>query len=153
MADDLGADLGARAWAAALDLVGVRFRLHGRDVATGLDCVGLVAAAYRVAGFMPATVPDRYRLAGPAAAVAQDWLLASGLRPVRDAVRPGDVALLDMGGVDRGGARGRAQLHLMLLAPDAAIHAHAGLRRVVVMPGSAPGTLLGRWRVVSLNGE
>lgn len=115
--------------------------------------MGLVAAAYRAAGFVPAAVPDRYRLAGPAAAVARDWLLASGLRPVGDAVRPGDVALLDMGGVDIGCARGRAQLHLMLLAPDAAIHAHAGLRRVVVMPGPAPGTLLGRWRIVSLNGE
>ena len=35
---------------AARALVGARFRLHGRDPATGLDCVGLVAAALAAMG-------------------------------------------------------------------------------------------------------
>ncbi len=39
----MNADLAA----AALNLIGTPFRLHGRDPATGLDCVGLVAEAMR----------------------------------------------------------------------------------------------------------
>ena len=35
----------SRVEAAARALVGVRFRLHGRDAVHGLDCVGLVALA------------------------------------------------------------------------------------------------------------
>ena len=36
--------------AAARAAIGARFRLHGRDPATGLDCVGLVACAAPRAG-------------------------------------------------------------------------------------------------------
>ncbi len=36
---------------AALGTVGSRFRLHGRDSATGLDCVGVALAAMRAGGF------------------------------------------------------------------------------------------------------
>ena len=39
-------DVVARAFAAAQAMVGARFRVQGRDAAGGLDCVGLVAAAY-----------------------------------------------------------------------------------------------------------
>lgn len=39
---------------AALSLVGTRFRLHGRVAETGLDCVGLVAAAMRGRDILPA---------------------------------------------------------------------------------------------------
>ena len=42
---------------AALGLLGVPFRLHGRDPATGLDCVGLVAEALRRAGRRPDASP------------------------------------------------------------------------------------------------
>jgi hypothetical protein len=45
----MNADLAA----AALNLIGTPFRLHGRDPARGLDCVGLVAEAMRRAGFHP----------------------------------------------------------------------------------------------------
>ena len=38
--------LGARAFAAARTMVGVPFRAQGRDPRCGLDCVGLVWAAY-----------------------------------------------------------------------------------------------------------
>ena len=40
---------GAAIAAAARALVGVPFRLQGRDPALGLDCVGLVGAAMRAA--------------------------------------------------------------------------------------------------------
>lgn len=124
--------LGARAWHAARTLVGVRFRLHGRDPATGLDCVGLVAAAYAAAGWPVAGVPDRYRLSGPAPDVAALWLAACGAVPVEDAPSAGDILLVDMSSA--GGEGGRQQLHLLLLGPEGAIHAHAGLGRVVWSP-------------------
>ena len=44
---------GAAIAAAARALVGVPFRLQGRDPVLGLDCVGLVGAAMRAAGYAP----------------------------------------------------------------------------------------------------
>jgi murein DD-endopeptidase / murein LD-carboxypeptidase len=132
--------LGARAWDAALRLVGTPFRLHGRDPASGLDCVGLVAAAYAFAGHAPSPVPNRYRLSGPEPDIAARWLSASGAMHVQDA-EVGDIGLCDMSH----GAR--RQLHLMLLGPGGAVQAHAGLRRVVISPVPASGVLLGRWRI------
>ncbi|MBC7159085.1 MAG: peptidoglycan endopeptidase, partial [Porphyrobacter sp.] len=46
---------------AALALVGVRFRLHGRDPTRGLDCVGVVVAALAAVGRV-AHLPARYSL-------------------------------------------------------------------------------------------
>ncbi len=133
---------GARAWGAAQRLIGVPFRLHGRDPANGLDCVGLVAAAYAAAGVQVANVPDRYRLSGPTTGVAQRWLAACGAVPAKDAAAPGDVLLADLGdGV-------RRQLHLLILGPGGAIHAHAGLRRVVLTPEPDVKQSLGRWRII-----
>jgi cell wall-associated NlpC family hydrolase len=136
-------ELGTRAWQAALSLVGTRFRLHGRDPAYGLDCVGLVAVAYAAAGHAVCDVPGRYRLSGPALGVAQDWLTACGAAPAEGALRAGDIALLNMG------EAGQPQLHLALLGPTGAVHAHAGLRRVVLSPVISAGTLLSRWRLQS----
>lgn len=113
------------------------FRLHGRDPATGLDCVGLVAAAYAAAGHRPAALPDRYRLRGNDLKIVEAWLAASGLVDASGAVRAGDVLLCAMG---------FAQMHLMLLGPDGAVHAHAGLGRVVLTPGAPPGTMIRRCR-------
>ncbi|WP_218277309.1 hypothetical protein, partial [Pseudomonas sp. FW305-67] len=48
---------------AALGSVGARFRLHGRDPATGLDCIGLAAHALQAGGFN-GEVPDGYALRG-----------------------------------------------------------------------------------------
>ena len=132
--------LGQAAWSAGLGLLGVPFRLHGRDPASGLDCVGLVAAAYAAAGYAPALLPDRYRLRGEDAASVLRWLTDAGLVAAHGAVQPGDVAL---------SAMGFGQLHLMLLAPDGALHAHAGLGRVVLTPGAPPGRVTGRWRVLA----
>lgn len=52
---------GAAIAAAARALVGVPFRLQGRDPALGLDCVGLVGAAMRAAGYAP-MMPGDYGL-------------------------------------------------------------------------------------------
>lgn len=136
--------LGERIWTAALALVGVRFRLHGRDAVGGLDCVGLAALALRQAGVRLGSVPDRYALRGGEEAVLRRWLAEAGLMPVSE-WRTGDVLL---------SAMGRGQWHVMIGgrgksvsgSGDAVVHAHAGLRRVVMMPGAVQGVLAGCWR-------
>jgi hypothetical protein len=134
---------GERIWAAALALIGTRFRLHGRDVASGLDCVGLAALAVERAGLTPGPVPDRYDLRGTSEPALREWLAAAQLEPVMTWAT-GDL-LLD--------APGAGQWHVMIGGRgeaggrDAVIHAHAGLRRVVMMPGPPSGTLVGCWRV------
>jgi hypothetical protein len=138
--------IGDAAWAAALALIGTRFRLHGRDPANGLDCVGLVAAAYGAAGWPVTGVPQRYRLSGPSRRVAEEWLSACGARAVTDHVRAGDILLADMLPNMRAGEQ--VQLHLFLLGPGGAVHAHAGLRRVVLSPLPLPGRALSRWRLI-----
>lgn len=131
------ARFGATVWQMAQRLVGVRFRLHGRDAATGLDCVGVVCAAYHLAGHEFAGVPDAYRLRGHGARNAEQWLAAAGLCHAVEAMA-GDVLLADMG---------LGQLHLLIGGPGAVVHAHAGLRRVVQMPGTGGGQIISRWRL------
>jgi len=119
---------------AAAALVGARFRLHGREAAGGLDCVGVVAVALRAAGFV-GVVPSGYALRGgrPERVVA---MLDAVLARVRAAVA-GDVLLF---------AVGPGQLHLAVKTADGIIHADAMLRRVVARPGEAPWPLIGAWR-------
>lgn len=128
----MNADLAA----AALNLIGTPFRLHGRDPARGLDCVGLVAEAMRRAGFHPVP-PGGYGLR----ALSVDALVlhaeASGLVPVPD---DGDVVLARVSPV---------QAHLLVAAPDGFVHAHAGLGRVTFLPGPLPWPVAREWRVLS----
>ncbi|WP_316248986.1 hypothetical protein [Sphingopyxis sp. OPL5] len=84
-------ELGCRAFAAARAMVGVRFRLQGSDPATGLDCVGLVWAAYAVAG-KRLVRPGDYPLRGWAQGRVEAGLADAGFGPVADR-RVGDVAL------------------------------------------------------------
>jgi hypothetical protein len=119
--------------AAARALVGTRFRLHGRDPATGLDCVGLVAAALAGAGW-EGRVPSGYPLRGGeagriAALLDRDLARTSG-------ARPGCVALA---------MPGAGQFHLLVMTAQGFVHADAGLRRVVERPGAPPWPLFGFW--------
>jgi cell wall-associated NlpC family hydrolase len=118
----------------ALGLVGVPFRLHGRTEA-GVDCVGLVALAAGRAGHRGAA-PDRYSLRGGRVAQFGAWLAVAGLRPV-ERMQPGDVVLVQAG---------VRQFHLMVFTGAGFVHAHAGLRRVVAMPGESPWPVIGIWR-------
>lgn len=80
--------------AAALALVGTRFRLHGRDALHGLDCIGVIAAALRAAGW-EGEVPSGYPLRGgdPAVVAAGfDAVLAQG-----DGRLAGDILLFAVG--------------------------------------------------------
>lgn len=114
--------------ARARALIGVRFRLHGRD-RDGVDCVGLAALATgeAVAGGYPLRGGDPVRVAA-----RLDAVLARG----RDRAA-GDVLLM---------RSGPGQLHLGIWTGDTLIHADAGLRRVVERPGAPPWPVLGCWR-------
>ncbi len=123
----------------AEQLVGTRFRLHGRDPATGLDCIGLLAATMARGGqalVLPTGYPLRLR------DLAQ-WLPAPESCGFADAelpFEPGDVVML---------APGPAQFHLAIADRSLGwVHAHAGLRRVVrgsTLPG---GPLIHHWRLL-----
>ena len=119
-------------------LLGTRFRLHGRDPATGLDCIGLLVAAMARGGqaiAVPTGYPLRLRELG-------QWLpdpAACGFAPAREPFRAGDVVMLQPG---------PAQFHLALA--DRAlgwIHAHAGLRRVVREGALPAGIITAHWRL------
>lgn len=118
--------------AAARAALGVRFRPHGHDPETGLDCVGLAAVALRRA------VPGAYRLRTGDVQGVETRLRGAGLVQV-DAARAGDLLLC------RSGA---GQLHLAIRCEDGIIHADAVARRVVERPGAVPWPVLSCWRLV-----
>lgn len=123
--------------ARARAMIGVPFRLHGRSVA-GLDCVGLAAVA--MGREAQRDVPCAYGLRSGDVARAEGWLRAAGLRPVERGVaggQPGDLVLVRPGPL---------QLHLMIGTGTGFVHAHAGLGRVVEMPGVSPWPVIGWWR-------
>lgn len=128
---------------AALALVGTPFRLHGRDSATGIDCIGLFAAAMARAG-RPVTVPNGYRLRARSlpdlAAIAR----ASGFSAVPvSSLIPGDVCMVRPGPV---------QFHLVIAAPAGRIvHAHAGLGKVVTVPAPLDWPIISQWRLVPVS--
>lgn len=126
---------------AARALVGTPFRLHGRDPRSGLDCIGVLAAAFAAIG-RPARLPNGYTLR--CRDVPDFGALAAGLglEAASGAVRTGDVLML---------RPGPCQLHAAIAAStETVVHAHAGLRKVVLgpLPGNWP--VLGHWRLPSL---
>lgn len=126
---------GERAVAAARGAVGARFRLHGRDPASGLDCVGLVALALRAEGFA-GPVPSGYALRSGDASLVHRTIEAAGLIVAKEP-RAGDLLLL---------RTGPGQLHFAIDCGDGIVHADAMLRRVVERPGMR-WPVIGRWRL------
>ena len=129
--------------AAAAGLIGCAFRLHGRDPATGLDCVGLVASALKAAGAQ-AQVPEGYSLRN---LTIDHWLhcaAGSGLRASPGQVCAGDIVLLRLD---------HCQHHLMIAeSATSVIHAHAGLRQVVRQPFDPRWQVCAKWRLASSKG-
>jgi cell wall-associated NlpC family hydrolase len=136
-ADDQGEAL-ARA---AERLVGGPFRLHGRDPATGLDCVGLVAAALAAIGARPVT-PSGYSLRNLTVSQWIHYAEQSGLVAAPGTVRAGDVLLI---------ALSHCQHHLAIaVGATSVIHAHAGLRRIVRQPLEPAWCFAAKWRPAPL---
>ncbi len=123
-----------RVAAAAIGLVGVRFRAHGRNPAFGLDCVGLAACALRAGGYRGA-VPDDYALRRGDPARVRTLIEGLGLAPGIGG--PGELLLC---------ASAPGQLHVAISVRGGLVHADALLGRVVIRPGEAPWPVLGRWR-------
>jgi cell wall-associated NlpC family hydrolase len=124
---------------AAESLVGAPFRLHGRDPRTGLDCIGLFAAAMERAS-MPVSVPSGYPLRVSDLSRWLPDLATCGLGPAALPFAAGDVVLL---------RPGPGQVHLALAATDGAwIHAHAGHRKVVRSSGLPDGEIIHHWRLI-----
>jgi murein DD-endopeptidase / murein LD-carboxypeptidase len=118
--------------ARARALLGMPFRLHGRDPDTGLDCVGLVSeACQRQVG-----IPTGYALRGGSADSYSRTIAALRLTRRRGEPRRGDILLM---------VAGPQQFHLGLWTGDSLIHADAMLRRVVETPGAVPWPIIGAW--------
>ncbi len=141
VADRSRQDVGARAFVRARRLVGARFRPQGYDPATGLDCVGLVWAAYAAAG-RRLIRPGDYPLRGWSEERIVAGLRRAGFVAVEGPRQSGDVALV---------ALAAGQFHLVLLGPDRCVHAHAGLRRVVETPLDSALLAAPRWRLAEEN--
>lgn len=132
-----GGDLAA----AAQSLVGIPFRLHGRDPQSGLDCIGLFGAAMARAG-CPVALPNGYPLRTLAPEVWLPTPESCGFAAAAGATEPGDVLLMRLGA---------AQVHLAIVSARGWVHAHAGLRRVVCGPPLAAASIIHRWRLAPRN--
>jgi cell wall-associated NlpC family hydrolase len=125
---------------AAEALVGSPFRLHGRDPATGLDCVGVLAAALAAAGD-PRQLPNGYTLRSRSLADTTQIAERCGLGPAHGDAEAGDVVIFSVS---------PCQFHIALAAMgNRFIHAHAGLRRVVAVPGPLPWPIIQHWRLLA----
>jgi len=123
--------------AAARGCVGTRFRPQGRLVGVGLDCLGVVIHAAQAVGVMVADRVD-YDLRGEGAEALDGALAGMGFRMVEGAER-GDVLVVEPG---------RGLRHLAVACGGGmVVHAHAGLRRVVVGPVDSGWRLIGAWRM------
>lgn len=128
--------------AAAEALCGVPFRLHGRDPATGLDCVGLVAVALERCG-RRVVAPEGYALRALSVAPLLGFAARNGFARCKTSApgEAGDLVLLRLSAI---------QAHLAIaLDWDRFVHAHAGLGKVVVEHCPLPGAPIARWRLTA----
>jgi len=122
---------------AAHSLVGTPYRLYGRDPSTGLDCVGFVLAALRLAGRVPVEIPT-YGLRN--ACIERHLALArrNGFSPIA-----GDLLLT---------RSGCAQHHLIVSLGSAGFaHAHAGVRKIVCEEKLLDFPVTAHWRLTDLD--
>jgi cell wall-associated NlpC family hydrolase len=123
---------------AAAQLIGVPFRLHGRDPATGLDCIGLVHASLIVIDRKPRS-PEGYRLRNGDISAWLCFAELSGFGKVSGPFQEGDLIL---------STPGPGQHHLTVFeGRQTFIHAHAGLGRVVRQTISLSDPVLSHWRL------
>jgi cell wall-associated NlpC family hydrolase len=123
----------------ALDLIGVPFLLHGRSADAGLDCVGLAGLCLSAVG-KDVAVPTDYRLRGQHSARVCAYFDARQFSRVSDgSVVAGDIVLLEPG---------VRQIHLAVMTPKGAVHAHLGLGRVVATSLPLPWPTIAQWRLI-----
>lgn len=119
---------------AALSLIGTPFRLHGRNPARGLDCVGLIAEAMRRSGRV-VDPPQGYSLRSVSPSRWLHHAELSGLEPTK---ADGDVILCMVNPV---------QPHLLVTVPGGFVHANAGVGKVTFLPAPVPWPIAAQWRL------
>lgn len=136
----MSGDVGVRISARAASHIGTPFRLHGRSAVGGFDCVGLAIDALKHVG-LPCAAPDDYSLRGQYEADVFSFFenpffagLAKG-----EILKFGDFVIV---------VPAPRQLHVMICAAGGFVHAHAGLRRVVLTPPPVPWPVIGQWRLI-----
>lgn len=136
---------GERLAAAALTMIGTRFRLHGRVPEIGLDCIGLLEAAMGAIG-RPCRLPNGYTLRQRQTPPLTDFAAAAGFEPVGpEDIRMGDVTVF---------RTGPCQSHLAIAThAHRIVHAHAGLQRVVESPVPEGWASLARFRLIVVDHE
>jgi cell wall-associated NlpC family hydrolase len=124
---------------AAEKFAGAPFRLHGRDPQTGLDCIGLLEAAFTACG-MDARLPTGYSLRTGWWQDLESHAARLGFVPCKAPVSPGDIFLLRPSPV---------QMHFAIAstAPGLMVEAHAGLRKVVISPVPDVSVFAWHWRL------
>lgn len=123
---------------AAEALVGTPFRLHGRDPASGLDCLGVLNASLAALG-LPSHLPTGYRLRMRSLPDFGSFVAGCGLVAVAGDIAPGDAVMVRIGPV---------QFHVLVAGNQGCfIHAHAGLRRVVSGEMPPASSIVGHWRL------
>jgi cell wall-associated NlpC family hydrolase len=107
--------------AAARACIGARFRLQGRDPATGLDCIGLVIWSAQQCGLC---LPD-----------ASDYLLTDTPSRLDHAIARAPLKRVDVRDMAAGDMvrllSGGQPLHLAISTRESLIHADVRLRKVV----------------------
>ena len=132
-------DIGELIAARAVSLVGVPFRLRGRNVDAGLDCIGVVAGALSCTGHA-FDVPKDYTLRGGHDGRISSFFVNSCFgMVVGEAMQSGDILSL---------RPAINQAHLAIITTGGAVHAHAGLGRVVLTPLPLPWPVIGHWRYI-----
>ena len=122
---------------AAEGLAGTRFRLHGRDPATGLDCIGVLAAALARCG-LDRPLPNGYRLRARRLPDLATMAAECGFVAADGALLAGDVALV---------RTSPCQFHLVIaLADGGFVHADAGWRCVVRCDAPLAWPVVQHWR-------
>ncbi len=131
--------LGARIALEATQLIGVRFQLHGRTECSGLDCVGLVALALSRARPGEALLaPRSYGLRNTDISQHLEFVNSSGLVNAEGEIQRGDIVHTKPS---------VTQDHLLVaVGQDAFVHAHAGLRCVVLTKGLLSDEIAHHWR-------
>lgn len=124
---------------AAHSFLGVPFRLHGRCSIIGLDCVGLVHVSLAAIG-RASKPPEGYRLRNLNPERWYKFAEASGLKRTVGKPFIGDILLI---------SPGPSQQHLIIVDSGSnAIHAHAGLGRVVRQPMEFQTAPIAHWRLI-----
>ncbi len=133
---------GADFAAAAEALVGTRFRLHGRDPASGLDCIGVLAVSLAACGRKVA-LPNHYALRAHRLPDLHNIVEGCGFIAVEGEIAPGDILMVRIGS---------CQFHVLIAVTFGRfVHAHAGLRRVVCGELPEDWAIVGHWRLTPLS--